>query len=312
MVSVATDATPTPLRSARSVLAPFEHSPFPYQGKVPETGEPFLDVVQGRRRGHTAPRGGVYWESPTYSDQRTLLYLPKGFDFNRPVLLVVYFHGNQSQLLRDVRDRQQVPRQLAESGLNAALVVPQFALDALDSSAGHFWQAGKFAKFLDEAAVRLAELHGDKRSRKKFSTAPVVVVAYSGGYHPAAYVAELGGVNDRLRGLILMDAPYADEDKFANWLAARRANAFFLSAYTAAARRNNNVLKQLLVERGVGIQPVLPDRLTPGTAAFFDAGDDVVHADFVTRAWTDDPLKLLLSRIPGFMRTPEPSSAGQQ
>jgi hypothetical protein len=56
----------------------------------------------------------------------------------------------------------------------------------------------------------------------------------------------------------------------------------------------------------------LPDRLTPGTVAFFDAGDDVVHADFMTRAWTDDPLQSLLSRIPGFMRAPGPAGTGKE
>jgi hypothetical protein len=312
VVSRASGGTTAPLHSEKSTLVPFDHSPFPYDGEVPENGEPFLDVVDGRRRGHTSPRGGVYWENPTYSDRRALLYLPKGFDINRPALIVVYFHGNQTQLLRDVRDRQQIPRQLAESGLNAALVVPQFAVDALDSSAGQFWLRGKFASFIDEAAGRLAELHGDKSTRKKFSVAPVVIVAYSGGYQAAAFAADLGGSHERLYGLILMDAPYADEDRFAEWVAKRRASAFFVSAHATASRRSNSLLKRLLAERGVDIQATLPDRLTSGTVAFIDAGDDVVHADFMTRAWTDDPLKSLLSRIPGFLRVSSPVSVGKK
>ena len=43
-----------------------------------------------------------------------------------------------------------------------------------------------FACFLGEAGAHLARLHGEMRTRKTFAL-PVVVVAYSGGYVPAAW-----------------------------------------------------------------------------------------------------------------------------
>jgi hypothetical protein len=49
--------------------------------------------------------------------------IPKGFDPRRLALIVVFFHGNAAALARDVRDRQQVPREVAESGLNAVPAV---------------------------------------------------------------------------------------------------------------------------------------------------------------------------------------------
>ena len=113
-------------------LVPFEISPFPYRGEVPEKNRMFLDVLEGDRRGHYSARGGTYWEDQTYSDQRVLLHIPKGFDARRPALIVVFFHGNEATLTRDVRNRQAVPRQVAESGLNAVLVAPQFAVNALE------------------------------------------------------------------------------------------------------------------------------------------------------------------------------------
>ena len=77
------------------------------------------------------PRGGVYWEDTTYSDRRVLLHIPRGFDAALPAVMIVYFHGNLATLERDVvHRRQQVPRQVAESGLNAVLVAPQFAVNA--------------------------------------------------------------------------------------------------------------------------------------------------------------------------------------
>ena len=53
--------------------------------------------------------------------------------------------------MRDVSDRQQTPQQVAQSHLNAVLLAPQMAVDALNSSAGNFWRPGAFAQFLDEA-----------------------------------------------------------------------------------------------------------------------------------------------------------------
>jgi hypothetical protein len=291
-----------PLPAAKTALVPFAVSPFPYRGEVPEKDKPFLDVSEGGRRGHYSERGKrTYWEDETYSDRRVLLHIPKGFDARRPALMVVFFHGNEATLSRDVAKRQQVPRQLAQSGLNAVLVAPQFAVNALDSSAGRFWEAGVFAQFLGEAGERLTDLQGDERARGAFSAAPVVIIAYSGGYHPAAFVISSGRVEDRLRGLVLLDGPYGELGKFVDWL-EQRPPAFFVSAYGKAARDQNRALQRLLSERGIRFQTMLPATLARGSVAFIAAPEDIKHADFVTDAWVRDPLKAVLRRIVGFSR----------
>ena len=290
-----------PLSSPKIALVPFDNSPFPYRGEVPEKNKPFIDVIEGDRLGHTSPRGGIYWEDPTYSDRRSLLYIPRGFDPRRPALMVVFFHGNEATLTRDVRNRQQVPRQLAESGLNAVLVAPQFAVNALDSSSGRFWEPGVFPEYLKEATERLTELYGDQRARAAFFDAHVVIVAYSGGYNPAAFILHAGKVDHRLRGLILLDALFAEVDKFADWL-ARRPPAFFVSAYGKPARDEHASLQRMLTERGVRFQSSLPANLARGSVSFIAANDEIKHVDFMTHAWVDDPLKVLLRRIGGFAR----------
>jgi hypothetical protein len=302
--AVLAPAMAEPLPQAKTALVEFDNSAFPYRGDIPEKNLPFLDAADGGRRGHTAPRGGVYWDE-TYSDRRVLLSIPKGFDPKKPALIVLYFHGNLAKLTRDVRDRQQVPRQVAESGLNAVLVAPQLAVDALDSSAGRFWEPGFFARFLDEAAARLAKLYGHASAQAAFANAPVVIVAYSGGYLPAVWSIHAGGAKARVRGMILLDALFAETDKVAAWLAARPP-AFFVSAYTKLAREENDALQKMLLERNVKFQPSLPPRLAEGSIIFIANGDDVVHNDFVTKAWIDAPIKALLARVPGFSRTASP------
>jgi hypothetical protein len=301
-LSVTAALAQSPMPAGKMQLVPFEITPFPYGGIVPDKGVPFLDVVNGERRGHTSLRGGVYWEDLTYSDRRVLLSIPRGFDLRRPAVIVVYFHGNQATLTRDVRNRQQVPRQVEQSGLNAVLVAPQFAVDALDSSSGRFWEPGVFAKFLDEAADRLSKLHGDARARAAFGEAPVVIVGYSGGYNPAAFAVAVGGANQRLLGVVLLDGLFAEIDKFADWL-AKRPPAFFFTAYGKAAQAEHAELKRMLTDRGVGFSTALPARLTPGSVTLLAVGDEVRHGDFVTRAWVGDPLKVVMSRIPGYARS---------
>jgi hypothetical protein len=292
-----------PVRRAESALVKFQNSPFPFEGMVPEKDKPFLDVEDGGRRGHNSARGGIYWEDETYSDRRALLSIPAGFDPRRKAVIVVFFHGNEARLERDVRDRQQVPQQVADSGLNAVFVAPQFAVDALDSSAGHFWEAEVFARFLHEASGHLAELYGNDRAQPIFDRMPVVLVAYSGGYFPAAWSLAVGGADDRIRGLVLLDALYGEDDKFADWLAARHSNAFFFSAYSDSSRDGNAEMQSLLTERHIRFSTSPPSRLKDGTVAFFDAGPDLPHADFVSYARIVNPLAWILAKIPGFPRS---------
>ena len=296
-------AGPQPLKEAKTQLVAFNASPFPYRGVVPGTNKPFLDAKDGKRRGHTTLKGDVCWEDTTYSDRRSLLFLPAGYNPQLPSLIVLYLHGQGAILERDVQMRQGVPRQIGESGQNVALVAPQLAFDAGDSSAGNFWKPGHFAAYVDEAAERLMRLYGDRRAGAHFNAAPVVIVSYSGGYLSTAYALERGGAAHRIKGVILMDSLYGDEDKFAAWAAARRRLGFLLSAYTESTKDENATLQGLLAKRRIPYTMSLPASLTPGTMAFVSCGSWELHGDFVTRAWTADPLKQALGMIPGYPQT---------
>jgi hypothetical protein len=296
-------ARAAPTKSAKTELVAFDNSPFPYSGQPPGQDKPFYDVEMDGRRGHTSPRGGVYWEDVTYSDRRVLLHIPRGFNAALPGVMIVYLHGNMASLERVVHRHQQVPRQVSESGLNAVLAAPQLALNALDSSAGRFCEAGHFRRFVEEAGARLARLNGDARARAAIESLPVILVAYSGGYASVAWAIHHGDIGDRLRGIILLDALYADLDKFVAWI-ERRESAFFFSAYSNSAREENILLQKLLAQRRIDFLGTLPQRLGPGRVVFLATSEEVLHAEFVSRAWVDEPLRDVLARIPGYPRTP--------
>ncbi len=116
-----TTAGLTSIDGANVELASFQNSAFPYHGLIPnyqETGKsrPFLDVDDNGRLGHSSPRGGIHWEDQTYSDRSVLLAAPQSFDPARPGVIIVFFHGNNATLSRDVIARQQIVRQLADFG----------------------------------------------------------------------------------------------------------------------------------------------------------------------------------------------------
>ncbi|TPL92647.1 hypothetical protein [Mesorhizobium sp. B2-3-12] len=286
------------LKKAISSIVPFKASPFPYRDRLPDGSAPFLDVTGADgRRGHTSPRGGIYWEDETYSDRGTLLAVPKGFDPAKPAVIIVFFHGNGATLQRDVVGRQRVVAQVEASGLNAVLVAPQFARDAQDSSAGNFWTPGYFAGFMAEAAQGLARLTGAKAA--KFQAMPVVLIAYSGGYNPAASILKNGDVGTRLLGVILLDAVFDEADIFADWIAHHRKN-FFVSAYGKSSAAGNAEIRQLLAGRGIDASADKPRRLEAGTVALL--ASDAAHDSFVTKAFVNNPLQWLLARLRGFSR----------
>jgi hypothetical protein len=286
---------------SKTRLVTLKNAPFPYTGLVPTTKRPFLDVIENGRRGHRTRRGGVYWEDKTFSDARTLLHIPQGFDISRPGLIIAFFHGHGATLDRDVLKRQQVPMQVSTSGANAVLIAPQLAVDAADSSPGKFWEPGAFDRFLRESALELARLHGDPRSAAAFASMPVVIVAYSGGYLPAAWCLQRGGVNERLRGVVLLDALYGELDTFATWIEKARAG-FFISAYLDSTRSNNATLRRMLAARAVTFKNELEPRLKGGTVTILSAGRNITHRDLLTRAWLEHPLADLLGRLPEYKR----------
>jgi hypothetical protein len=274
---------------ARIAIASFAHGPFPLR-----KGHPFFDRRDGARRGRTTRHGEVFWEQPTYSSRDVLLAVPHNFDARETATMVVYLHGNRARLERDVVQRQQLVRQVCAADINAVLVAPQLALDAPDSSAGRFAQRGVFRRFLDEAADGLGTL--GQVDAAVFRRARVILIAYSGGYCPAAAALRLGGVRSRVRGVVLLDALYDHAALFAAWFEQHHRHAFLVSAYTHSTRRGNVHLRGLLQQGPVVAHLGLRTKLAPGNACLVPLDGTVEHADVVTRAWCDAPVTDLLRR----------------
>jgi hypothetical protein len=279
---------------AITTLVALQSAPFPYDGTVPGHDGAFLDVEEDGRRGHGASRGRVFWADETYSDPRSLLHIPAGFDASRPGVLVLFFHGHHATLTRDVWQRQQLPQQVSGSEMNAVLVAPQFAFDAADSSSGKFWQKDGLRRYMREVAAQLARLYGSSRARRVFERMPVVVVAYSGGFAPAAWAVEAGGLGQRLRGVLLLDAMYGHQQTFERW-ATDLKRGFFVNVYGHSTARRSRELEARLTEQKIVVANALPDQLGQGEVVSIAA--DVPHRDYVSMAWAPNPVADILRRL---------------
>ncbi|MET4387891.1 hypothetical protein ABIB73_003648 [Bradyrhizobium sp. F1.4.3] len=285
-----------PAREDLTTLVSMKSSAFPYFGNNPASDAPFLNISKGDRRGHRSYSGRVFWQDETYNDSRVLMHVPEHFDVRKPGVIVVFFHGNGATLERDVRDRQLVPQQITDSGANAVLLAPQMAVDAADSSAGKFWQPGGLKRFMAESAEHLARLTGDPNSARAFADMPIVIVGYSGGFLPTAWSLEVGGISDRVRGVVLLDAVYGEMDKFASWIESHRSG-FFVSSYTHYTARRDRELMSMLRQKGIGVSEDMDRPLRPGSVVFVETGDGITHRDYVNRAWTQYPLKDVLVKM---------------
>ena len=278
-----------PLQKAATTLEPFDNAPFPVRTASTTGSEPV--------RIHF--RSTVTWEKGAFSDPRVLLHIPKGFDPNKPAVMVVFFHGHGATLTRDVLNRQEVPLQISESHANAVLVAPQLAYDARSSNPGNLWEPGAFARMVREAGERLTRLYGDPRVGRTFANMPIIIVAYSGGYLSAATSIERGGLKNRIQGVVLLDALYGELDGFASWIRNNRSG-FFVSSWTHSTQRRNAQLAEMLSDHDVAVGHALAVPRLDGKVVFVPGDDGIRHRDFVNHAWTDKPIKDVLDRLPQY------------
>ena len=287
-------ASARPVIARRQMLTTMRHSAFPYEGTVPDTGLPFLDTTLDGQIGHMSARGGFYAAQTTYSDRSSLLHLGAAYRGSPSSLVVVFFHGNGATLTRDVILRQRVAEQFDASGIDGVLIAPQLAVDALDSSAGHFWDSRFAPNYLEEAFSHLAPMSGVPL--KTLQRSRVVLVAYSGGYLPLSYCLHEDGLGTRLAGVVLLDALYGEQARFERWITVNHRRAFFVSAWGNSSLSENVAFNLALAQRNIVVQTRAPQQLSGG-GVWSVPSLSAEHIDFVTRAWVNEPLRDLLSKM---------------
>src|SRR5271169_4915902 len=165
-----------------------------------------------RAQGHTY-EGKTYPADVHYSDRTVAIFVPKGFRAGEATNLVFYFHGWRNNV-DDTLKQFRVAEQLAASGVNAVLVLPEGPKDAPDSFGGKLEETGVFSSLVDDvlAALKGRGLIGNTRPGS------IVLAGHSGAYRVMAFILTRGGLTANIRDVYLFDALYGQTEKFAHWI----------------------------------------------------------------------------------------------
>ncbi|MBF0609999.1 MAG: hypothetical protein G8345_06315 [Magnetococcales bacterium] len=252
-----------------TLIARLPHAPFPYDGMVADTNQPFFDKMdpENNQRLHTVNDAVSYPESPYYQDNRVLIHLPPSFKPNKPFDILVFFHGHKTELVRTLIKEQALLQQVNNINRNLVLVAPQMVLNAQDSSPGKLYQSQGFANMLNDVSLVLGKKFG-KRLAARFGKASVILSAFSGGYRAVSFVIDRGFFtkderNQRLKGVILLDALYGETEKFADWLTDRDRQGFFVNFYGLSSTPLSQNLEQDTEKQGVVWQRSLQGNILP-------------------------------------------------
>ncbi len=124
------------------------------------------------------------------------------------------------------------------------------------------------ANFHKKTCLRLSCRRRRKCCRKSlgrsigghWTQAPIILVAFSGGYKPLACVLDRGGTGPRIRGVLLLDALYEDLYIFGKWLLDRSGGSFFVNIFTegSTCEEKTGILARFLREHRVPFREEWP------------------------------------------------------
>ena len=180
-----------------------------------------------RRDGYKGSDGTAYPYFPHYADSSIVVVVPDGFrETEKGSNVIVHFHGHMNDDL-GVLEQYLLPQAMIAQKINALLVIPQGPYRARDSFDGKMEDEGGFRRMVEDVMATM------NREKVVTSTnvARVIVTAHSGGYRPAGFVLDRGGMSDLITHVFLFDALYGQHEYFRDWLL--KGKGIIKAAYTA-------------------------------------------------------------------------------
>src|SRR5690348_4521788 len=249
---------------AQAMLRSFEHAPYPHPSRA--TGY----------KNSTETFGPEHYQDSTIG-----IVIPKSFKPGERVDLIVHFHGHRNHV-DNVLTHYQMIEELAKSGRNAILLVPQGPLDVPDSGFGKMEDAGGF-----EAMVRevVEFLHNEKKIPTT-EIGHITLTAHSGGYNAVSAICAKGGLTDHITDVLLFDSSYGGLENYANWIGAGK-NRRLVSIFTAHLAPANFELLTLLKKAGtkydLTMEKELSDNFLKQREALFIHTEDLPHDEIMTK-----------------------------
>ncbi len=195
-----------------------------------------------RKNGYSY-QGTFYPYHPHYSNSAVGIFVPEGFQPERKIDLVFYFHGN-FETIATAPAKFELYRQFAESGVNALLVLPETALNAPDNFGGKLEEAGGFTRLVEEV---LAYINGSGIGGSS-GLGSIVLAGHSGAHRVMAKILDLGEYPWKIREVILFDALFAEEETFAEWAGLLKCRLAVV--YTENGRTAENTRRLIELRQG--------------------------------------------------------------
>ena len=167
-----------------------------------------------RRDGYKGGDGTVYPYFPHYADSSIVVVVPDGFhETEKGTNVIVHFHGHMNDDV-GVLEHYLLPQSMIAQKINALLVIPQGPYRARDSFDGKMEDEGGFRRMVEDVMATMKQ----EKVVTSTSVARVIVTAHSGGYRPAGFVLDRGGMSDLITHVFLFDALYGQHEYFRDWL----------------------------------------------------------------------------------------------
>ena len=238
-----------------------------------ELGETAIFKMQSAPYPHESRKDGFKTATttfpcdPHYVDNSVALFIPKGYQSQEQIDLLVYFHGHFNNITKSM-EHYKLREQIVASGKNMILVFPEGPKDAGDSGCGKLEEPNGLKRLVTEALDTLAA-EGKIKSKRP---GRVLLAGHSGAYRALSFCIQDGGMPDNVTDTCLLDASYAQLDPFIDWLAVHdRARLF--SIFTDHLAADNVYMMTHLRKRKIAYELLndedATDAIVAGTRALF-------------------------------------------
>ncbi|HEY9787092.1 MAG TPA: hypothetical protein V6D17_16995 [Candidatus Obscuribacterales bacterium] len=236
----------------------------PKAGNVPTTSAQVLELYN------------LKYSTGKHRTPDAVVYVPHGFDQNKPIRVVVYNHGLSTDA-KEAFCNSDLRRQMENADANTILIVPEWQTipqSRISKDTDRMHQPGFFKNMLDEVFSKTPALRGMTSK----DIASIGLITHSGGYKATASQMYRNGLFDKVTSLTVLDSMY-NPTAFDRWvsenigdLAAGRKH--LLVVYTDHLRRESNGLAEritgMLKREGMNSNVLWEDKNNPKTVTASD------------------------------------------
>lgn len=207
-----------------------------------------------------------------------IVYIPAGFDPDAPMNLLIYNHGLTNNV-DEAFDIWHLDEGMRHAPRNTVMVVPEWAYDpeAYSSAAGTFHQPNFFRNMLSEIFSKTPQLNG----KTVDDIQNITIATFSGGFRASQSQIHRNGMEEKVRGLVLLDSLY-ETAYFDEWLRKNlhefaAGRKFYQNFYFDTARNSMAQLQRLrkmVADAGLPQSLIYHDR---------DHPKQVIGADVISR-----------------------------